>query len=106
MSQATLDSSTLDENNENIVQLWLHTDGTNHLLCNLNKQTSQVPLDLAFTEGESVAFFSKGAGTVHLSGYLLPDGYGFPGEEDDDERFVNLLLLPLIWVIFMCGTNF
>lgn len=90
VSQATLDLSTNNES-DSVVQVWLNTDDTNHLLCNLNSQSSQVPLDLAFTEGESVAFYSKGNGTVHLSGYLMPDDeYGFQGgdEEEDDDRYL------------------
>lgn len=96
VSQATLDLSTLNSNDSDaIVQVWLHTDETDHLLANVSRQTSHVRLDLAFTEGETVAFYSKGNGTVHLSGYLIPDDddFGdFPemGEEDEleEERFL------------------
>lgn len=91
VSQATLDVGSIGEDDEAIIEVWLNTDGDDHLLCNLNKQTLQVPLDLAFTDGETVAFFSKGSGTVHLSGYLMPDDeFDFPPPEGDidDERFV------------------
>lgn len=87
VSQATLDVGSTGGDSDAIVQVWLHTDGTNHLLGNLSKQTSQVSLDLAFTDGETVAFFSKGTGTVHLSGYLLPeDDFDLPPPEDEDEE--------------------
>ncbi|XP_055325449.1 46 kDa FK506-binding nuclear protein-like [Sitodiplosis mosellana] len=93
VSQATLDLNTLNESDA-LVQVWLHTDDTDHLIANVNRQTSHVRLDLAFTEGETVAFYSKGNGTVHLSGYLIPDeddfgdlpfGDGEEEEEDSDE---------------------
>lgn len=84
VSHAALDVNTV-ESKDAVVQVWVHTDESDHLLCNLNKTTSQVPLDLAFTEGETVAFYSKGAGTVHLNGYILPEdefGMNEMGEEE------------------------
>lgn len=91
VSHATLDLATIDSSEKDaVVQVWLTTDESNHLLCNVSKQTSHVPLDLAFSEGETIAFYSKGTGTVHLSGFLMPDdddfGYGM-GEEEEDERY-------------------
>lgn len=94
VSQATLDLKTLNANDsDGVVQVWLFTDDADHLLANVSRQNSHVQLDLAFTEGETVAFYSKGSGTVHLSGYLLPDEEDdFPhmgdeeGEEEEDER--------------------
>lgn len=92
VSQATLDLNTLNPNDSDaIVQVWLHTDETDHLLANVSRQTSHVRLDLAFTQGETVAFYSKGNGTVHLSGYLLPDDddfgeFSMGGEEEEEEE--------------------
>lgn len=91
VSQATLDVKTLNSNDSDaVVQVWLHTDEADHLLANVSRLQSHVQLDLAFTEGETVAFFSKGNGTVHLSGYLMPDeddfanfGAGEMGEEEE-----------------------
>lgn len=73
-----------------MVQVWVNIDDENHLICNLTKNASHVPLDLAFSEGENVAFYSKGNGVVHLTGFLLPEepDYGFDGleeEENEDE---------------------
>lgn len=86
VSHATLDLGTVE--NDVAVQVWLTTDESTHLLANVSKSQSHVPLDLAFSEGETIAFYSKGTGTVHLSGYLIPDeddygGFGM-GEEDDE----------------------
>lgn len=92
VSQATLDLNTLNDS-DGTVQVWLNTDDTDHLIANVSKQTSHVQLDLAFTEGETVSFYSKGNGTVHLSGYLIPDNNDFDdlpfdAEEEEEERFV------------------
>lgn len=95
VSQATLDLKTVNPNDsDGIVQVWLNTDDADHLLANVSRQQPHVQLDLAFTEGETVAFYSKGTGTVHLSGYLFPEDDDFGGfapggeeeEEEDDER--------------------
>lgn len=88
VSQATLDVHTLNSEDD-VVQVWVNIDDTDHLIANMSRPTSHVAMDLTFTEGESVAFYSKGAGTVHLSGYLMPDedfGYGMGEEEEEDER--------------------
>lgn len=90
ISHATLDVASGDSGEE-ITQVWVQADDANHLLCNLDKQTSHVALDLAFSEGETIAFFSKGAGIVHLTGYLIPedpdfDGFGMGEEEIEDEE--------------------
>lgn len=90
ISHATLDVSSGDLGEE-ITQVWVQADDANHLLCNLDKQTSHVFLDLAFSEGETIAFFSKGAGIVHLTGYLIPEdpdyeGFGMGEEEIEDEE--------------------
>lgn len=88
ISHATLDveSGQLAEND--IIQVWINTVDGNHLLCNLSKKNSQTTLDLAFSEGETISFFSKGAGSVHLTGFLLPDDDFANPEELDDEEYV------------------
>ena len=89
VSHATLDVNSYSGGDDDVVQVWLTTDDTNHLLCNVTKKSSHVPLDLAFSEGENIAFFSKGHGIVHLTGFLLPEdpefgGFGDFGEEEAD----------------------
>lgn len=88
MSQAVLDLNTVSPNDSDaVVQVWVNTDETDHLLANVGRQSSHVQLDLTFTEGETVAFYSKGCGTVHLTGYLIPDDFdNFPPEDDDEEE--------------------
>lgn len=89
ISHATLDLNSADLGDE-VVQVWVQTDDVNHLLCNLDKRSSQVSLDLAFSENEVIAFYSKGSGVVHLTGFLLPDDSEYPfggmGEELEDEE--------------------
>lgn len=101
VSQAALDFNTVNEK-DGVVQVWLHTDDTEHLLANVSRQNPQVILDLAFSEGETVAFYSKGNGTVHLSGYLIPEADDFDGfqigdeeEDEEEERFAPLSLFKL-----------
>jgi len=100
VSHATLDLQNSQVTDDDIVQVWVNTDDTNHLLCNLGKNASHVPLDLAFSEGETIAFFSKGQGTVHLTGFLLPEepdydlgGFGEEGDEsvseDEEDNVLN-----------------
>lgn len=94
ISQATLDVKGNDVD-DGVVQVWVQTDESNHLLCNLDKKTSQCALDLAISEGETVAFYTKGSGVVHLTGYLMPEEPDFEyggmgdeemGEEEEDEE--------------------
>jgi len=51
------------------------------------KKASHTLLDVAFSEGESIAFFTKGSGSVHLTGNLIPDDpdYPFGGLGDEEE---------------------
>lgn len=90
ISHATLDVNNGELGEGDVVQVWIQADDANHLLCNLDKQSSHASLDLAFSEGETIAFYSKGAGVVHLTGFLLLEDneYGLDGlgeEELDDE---------------------
>lgn len=86
MSQATLDTSTVGDE-KSVVQVWVTIDDVDHLIANVSGRASHVAMDVTFTEGESVAFYSKGTGTVHLSGYLLPeDDFPMGDEEEDLER--------------------
>lgn len=89
ISHATLDLGSCGADDENVVQVWVNSDEINHLICNLDRKTSHATLDLAFSEGETIAFFSKGPGQVHLTGYLIPEepdyeGLGGYGEEEDE----------------------
>lgn len=84
VSQATLDTSTIDDE-KSVVQIWVTIDDAEHLIGNISGRTSHLAMDVTFTEGESVAFYSKGTGTVHLTGYLLPEDDFTMGEEEDDE---------------------
>lgn len=87
MSNATLDLGTVEK--DAVVSIWVHTDESDHLLCNLSKQCPQVALDLVFSEGETVAFYSKGNGTVHLNGNIMQDDdfdMGDMGEMSDEEE--------------------
>lgn len=90
ISQAALDLNTLKDADA-VIQVWANIDDTDHLIANVSKSTPHVPLDLTFTEGESVAFYSKGHGTVHLSGYIIPDeGFDdFGGMGEEEERLVS-----------------
>lgn len=87
MSQATLDTSTVDDE-KSVVQVWVTIDGVDHLIANVSGRASHVAMDVTFTEGELVGFYSKGTGTVHLNGYLLPED-DFPEMGDEEEEDVE-----------------
>lgn len=53
---------------------------TKFLICTLNKQIYQEPLNLCFLKGDTVKFMCNGKGYVHLTGYLKG-----PFAENDDE---------------------
>ena len=75
-----------------LVQVWVQVEGTDYLLCHLNKDTPQSNLDLIFSEGEKIKFYTNGPGKVHLTGYHLPDeslGDTFDDEDFSDEESVD-----------------
>jgi len=52
-------------------------------ICSLiNEKIEQQPLDLVFTEGETIAFRVDGPNAIHLSGYYV-------NEEEEDDGFIN-----------------
>lgn len=85
ISSAALDLDSVKSNEW--VQVWVNSDGNNHLLCSLNQTHPNVALDIPFSEGEQIALFGKGAGTAHLTGYLAEEEPDFDfGEEASDEE--------------------
>lgn len=106
VSQATLDVKSVESGDE-YVQVFVEVDNENHLLCNLNLAIPQVSLDLGFSEGETIAFFSRGAGIIHLTGYMIEDeDEDFGGDLDDEAleeeaRYVSLIwwnwIMDLVW---------
>ncbi|XP_076751428.1 FK506-binding protein 39kD [Xylocopa sonorina] len=87
VSMASLNLSAADDN---IVQVMLYYEDSSYLLCNLKKNSTwQVPLDLNFQEGTTIAFICHGHGQVHLTGYLIPDedlGLDELEEEEEEEE--------------------
>ncbi|RWS18024.1 hypothetical protein B4U79_12832 [Dinothrombium tinctorium] len=62
------------------VSVMVEHEKSDYILCNLDYEKSlHQSLDLVFANGEDITFFLNGEGTVHLTGYILPD------EEFDDE---------------------
>ena len=78
---------------DNVVQVMLYYEDSCYLLCNLKKSTTwQVPLDLNFHEGTTIAFICHGHGQVHLTGYLIPDDdLDELEEEEEDEQIPQLV---------------
>ncbi|XP_072038984.1 uncharacterized protein [Amphiura filiformis] len=57
-----------------VVQVIVKHEKAEFLVCSLFYGTVfQQPLDLNFTEGEEVTFFTEGRGIVHLTGYLVKE---------------------------------
>ncbi|GFQ64994.1 46 kDa FK506-binding nuclear protein [Trichonephila clavata] len=70
ISMAALDASVVPTSP--CISLMVERGGSEYLLCNLKPDSLlQVNLNLYFDKGEKIAFFLKGHGTVHLSGYLI-----------------------------------
>jgi len=76
------------------VQVWLHRDGSEFLLCTLQHNASlQQPLMLMFAAGEKIEFSINGKGSVHLSGFLVDDGIEEPySDEESDEEDIPMLV--------------
>ncbi|XP_055945996.1 46 kDa FK506-binding nuclear protein-like isoform X4 [Argiope bruennichi] len=73
ISMAALDPTSV-KNGKEVVSLVVERDGSEFLLCNLQKDSVlQVNLNLFFDKGEKVVFSLKGQGIVHLTGYLIKD---------------------------------
>lgn len=68
---ATLEIDLSKPNETKRVQLMLEQEKSTYLLCNLDTEHNQVPLDLIFSEGENVCFYLNGDGVVHLTGYIV-----------------------------------
>ncbi|XP_017890635.1 46 kDa FK506-binding nuclear protein [Ceratina calcarata] len=86
VSMASLNLTTADDS---VVQVILYYEDTRYLLCNLKKSSTwQVPLDLNFQEGTTIAFVCHGHGQVHLTGYLIhsEDSDELEEEEEDEEE--------------------
>ncbi|XP_017766014.1 PREDICTED: 46 kDa FK506-binding nuclear protein-like [Eufriesea mexicana] len=91
VSMASLNLQTSDDN---VVQVMLYYEDSSYLLCNLKKSSTwQVPLDLNFQEGTTIAFICHGHGQVHLTGYLIPEDLDLDEleEEEDDEESPQLV---------------
>ncbi|GBP70007.1 46 kDa FK506-binding nuclear protein [Eumeta japonica] len=82
ISQAAMDISTGDNDP---CQVMVVVDQKNFLICTLQKgKAIQVPLDLYFKAGASVAFLTNGKCNVHLTGYLDPEFEDDESEGDDE----------------------
>lgn len=73
LSKAVLDPNTAKNGWTTVT---VENDGEEIIICALNDKTLSTDLDLNFMEGETVCFQVNGAGTVHMSGYLMS------GEDD------------------------
>lgn len=67
------------------VQLWLKNGTKEHLFACVSRQHPFVPLNLQFTNHEELQCFSKGSGTVYLSGYIASPTSYHPESDDSIE---------------------
>jgi FK506-binding nuclear protein len=68
------------------VSVMVEHQNTEFMICTLEPERNlQIPLDHMFVAGEEVTFFLNGEGTVHLTGYLVPDDYDDFDEDLDEE---------------------
>merc|ERR1711894_429204 len=77
-------------NNGKICSVYLEQDNEEFILCNLSQKNLNESLDLNFSESEKICFRVEGGGTVHLTGYLVPQEddpmYPMGDISDDDEE--------------------
>lgn len=85
VTHATVDIRSSEINEKEYVQIWVQVNGTNYLLCNLDKHTSSAILDIAFLDKESIIFYTKGHNDVHLTGNLIPEDTDFNLSRFGDE---------------------
>jgi len=86
--------------NGKICTVYLEQDNEEFILCNLSMKNLNESLDLNFQETEKICFRVEGGGTVHLTGYLVPeeDEQMYPmedmsdEEEEDDEEVPPMLV--------------
>jgi len=82
VSMAVLDLKTAD--NEP-VSVNVQVENGEFILCNLTKSQPQVQLDLIFSEGEKIKFYTAGGkGNVHMTGYVMPEDDLADMMEDDE----------------------
>lgn len=90
VSMAALDCSDATRNTEvSSVMLEEGEAEVPFILCNLSKEKNmQCPLDLNFATGDRITFFCKGAGTIHLSGYVHEEDEfdNLMGEEEEEDE--------------------
>lgn len=73
ISAAILDIVSLPAKSKKVIQVYLSQAGNEFVIANLCHQTTQFALDIGFSKGEKVTFFTKGEGNVHLHGYFVPE---------------------------------
>lgn len=72
---------------ETNVATMVEVEKNEFVMCTLNKtHTMQQPVDLNFMKGTEVAFFTQGKGSVHLTGFLIPDEDAFGDYEGEEEE--------------------
>ncbi|GAB0091896.1 FK506-binding protein [Sergentomyia squamirostris] len=78
ISNAALDTKTCGTGE---TQLLITVDKNNFLICTLTKEKPQYCMDMQLSAGMTIAFCSVGSGTIHLTGYMLPDQEDFMRDE-------------------------
>jgi len=110
ISQAALEPVDNAPKNK-FVSLYVESEGKSFLLCTLEHgKLYQTPLDLSFIAGEKITLSLKGEGSVHLTGYVMPedDMYDDMDEEDmdsemDDEEISVILIRAVIGIAMVGG---
>lgn len=59
--------------NDKYSEVWANINGEPHLLCNLSRANWFSDLNISFGNGDDVIFFTKGLGTVQLTGTTWDD---------------------------------
>ncbi|TRY63146.1 hypothetical protein TCAL_15260 [Tigriopus californicus] len=84
ISKACLEPSSAGKG---ITSVYIEVDNDEFIVCNLTKEgVMSDSLDLNFVAGEKICFRNVGTGTVHLTGYLMPDEEEMPSFFDEGEE--------------------
>lgn len=56
------------------INIWMEKESKKYLLASLNKAIPNCPLDITFSRGDKITFYTSGGNyNVYLTGFLIPD---------------------------------
>lgn len=80
----------MNVDDDELVSVWVSTEGKHTLLANLSRNVSQTQIDVAFGKEEMPEFYLRATGPaiVYLSGYYIIDD-DIPSDNDDASSYIT-----------------